>query len=150
MDFLKTLEASARDADRALQIILDHFRAQIGTIHVLEADGMLHLRAHTAGIPQPVLAASRVIPVGKGIAGLAVQRKAPVNMCNLQTDASGDARPGARTTGAMGSICVPLFVGEEVVGALGIASLAERTFTPEEEALLMEAGKLVAAASRPS
>src|SRR6516162_5327634 len=125
--------AVSANYDEALRQILAEFKAQIGTIHTLEPDGMLHMRAHTPGIPEPVLAASRVIPVGKGIAGLAVERKAPVNLCNLQSDKSGDARPGAKATGAMGSLCVPMMDGERPVGALGIAAMGERQFTKEEE-----------------
>ena len=37
-----------------------------------------------------VLATIATIPVGKGMAGLAVERGRPVDACNLQTDASGD------------------------------------------------------------
>ena len=133
--------------DKALELILAEFSAQIGTIHVLEADGMLHLRAHTKGIPEPVLAASRVIPIGKGIAGLAVERKAAVNMCNLQTDKSGDARPGAKTTGAMGSLCVPMLDGDDAKGALGIAAMGERNFTKDEEERLLAYGRELAKVS---
>jgi len=138
------IERLGPDFDQSLRTILTHFGAQIGTIHKLGPDGMLHMCAHTPGIPEQVLAVTRVIPVGKGIAGLAVQRKAPVNMCNLQQDKSGDARPGAAATGAMGSLCVPMMVGDQAVGALGIASLGERTFTDAEVAQLLEAGKILA------
>jgi signal transduction protein with GAF and PtsI domain len=129
------------DYDQALRMILADFGAQIGTIHTLEPDGMLHMRAHTPGIPEPVLAATRVIPIGKGIAGLAVERKAPVTLCNLQKDESGDARPGAKATGAMGTLCVPLMEGDRAVGALGIASMGERQFTKEEEDRLLGYGR---------
>jgi GAF domain-containing protein len=142
----RALVDAGHDLDRALSAILGHFGAQIGTIHVLEADGMLHLRAHTAGLPEPVLAATRVIPIGKGIAGLAVQRKEPVNLCNLQTDTSGAARPGARATGAGGSICVPILRGDHAVGALGIATVAEREFTADEIASLQDAAGTLALA----
>jgi L-methionine (R)-S-oxide reductase len=136
--------ALPHDYDEALRQILAEFKAQIGTIHTLEPDGMLHMRAHSKGIPEPVLAASRVIPVGKGIAGLAVERKAPVNMCNLQTDKSGDARPGAKASGAMGSLCVPMMDGERAAGALGIAAMGERQFTKEEEDRLFAYGRELA------
>jgi L-methionine (R)-S-oxide reductase len=144
MDLLSAIRAQGKNLESALLDILTHFRAQIGTIHTLEADGMLHLRAHTPGIPEPVLAASRLIPVGKGIAGLAVERKEPVNMCNLQTDKSGDARPGAKATGAGGALCVPMLAGDQAVGALGIATVAERDFTAEETELLLQVGRVLA------
>jgi putative methionine-R-sulfoxide reductase with GAF domain len=88
------------------------------------------------------------IPVGKGIAGLAVERKAPVDLCNLQTDQSGAARPGARQTGVKGSICVPLMAGETVLGALGIGTSQERQFREDETELLLAVGRILA--SHPS
>ena len=63
-----------------------------------------------------------------------MERKAPVNLCNLQKDQSGDVRPGARATGAMGSVCVPMMAGDRAVGALGIAMTGERDFTEPEVA----------------
>src|SRR4030095_6865876 len=138
------LEGLGPDFEQSLRVIVAHFKAQIGTIHTLGPDGMLHMRAHTPGIPEQVLAVTQVIPIGKGIAGLAVERKAPVNLCNLQKDQSGDVRPGARATGAMGSVCVPMMVGDRAVGALGIAMTGERDFTDEEVATLLDAGTLLA------
>jgi putative methionine-R-sulfoxide reductase with GAF domain len=104
-------------------------------------DGALHLEAASAGIPDAVLNIVRVVPVGKGMAGLAVQRKEPVNSCNIQTDTTGDVRPGARATGLQGSIVVPLMRDGTAVGALGIANHRERTFTDDEAASLMQIGQ---------
>jgi GAF domain-containing protein len=97
-------------------------------------------------MPPPVLDVIRVIPVGKGMAGLAAERRAPVTACNLQTDTSGDVRPGAKATGLEGAICVPILDGEAAIGALGVANRAEREFTPEEQALLLELGRAIAGA----
>ena len=126
--------------------IVSDFAADSGTIHFLGDDGLLHLAAASPGIPDVVLDTIRTIPVGKGMAGLAVERKAPVNACNLQTDTSGDVRPGAKVTGLAGSIVVPIFDGETVVGTLGVANRAERTFTDDEIARLIEEGRQMAAA----
>lgn len=138
--FLQNL-AEVTDPDGLLQATLERFGVETGTIHVLETDGLLHLRAVAGSLPAPVLEAIRVIPVGKGIAGLAVERQEPVNLCNLQTDSSGAARPAARSTGVQGSICVPMMIDGKAVGALGIGTYRERTFTEEEIALLLEAGR---------
>jgi L-methionine (R)-S-oxide reductase len=132
------------DLEQSLRVILGHFEAEVGTIHTLEADGLLHLRAHTAGIPESVLAATRVIPIGKGMAGLAVERRAPVNVCNIQQDKSGDVRPGAQATGAKGSLCVPMMAADRAVGALGIACVRERNFSEAEVRALLEAGRALA------
>jgi signal transduction protein with GAF and PtsI domain len=147
--FLDALAHLLRDDlewDRALARILERFGADSGTIHLLEDDGLLHLKSASAGIPAVVLDTVRTVPVGKGMAGLAVERREPVNACNLQTDASGDVRPGARATGLQGSIVVPILRGSEAIGALGIANRSERTFTDDEAAALLEVGKVLARA----
>ncbi|MBI3470785.1 MAG: GAF domain-containing protein, partial [Candidatus Solibacter usitatus] len=91
-----------------------------------------------------VLKAVETVPVGKGMAGLAVERAQPVTACNIQTDSSGDVRPGARATGLQGAIVVPILLGERAVGALGIANRRERVFTEEETALLVAVGRKIA------
>jgi L-methionine (R)-S-oxide reductase len=123
--------------------VLECFDADSGTIHVLGGDGVLHLEAASDGIPQVVLDTVRDVPVGKGMAGLAVERKAPVNSCNIQTDVTGDVRPGARATGLLGSLVVPILKGEAAIGALGIANHRERTFTDEEAGLLLDVGRVL-------
>jgi GAF domain-containing protein len=146
-EFLSGIEASMKTAgvwDQLLGRILEQFSADSGTIHMLGDDGALHLKAASAGIPQFVLDTVRIVPVGKGMAGLAVERKEAVQACNLQTDTTGDVRPGARATGLQGSIVVPILRDDAAVGALGVANRAERTFTDEETALLVDVGRLLA------
>ncbi len=138
------IPTDASSNDVALARVVAQFAADSGTIHFLGGDGLLHLAAVTPGMPDVVLATIRSIPVGKGMAGLAVERRAPVDACNIQTDASGDVRPGARATGLAGAIVVPIFKGGEVVGALGIANRAERTFTDAEIEQLVEVGRELA------
>ncbi len=135
---------AARSYSEALGLTIAHFRADSGTIHMLEPDGVLHLKAASEGLPDAVLAIVRTVPVGKGMAGLAVERGQPVGACNIQADSSGDVRPGARATGMEGAVVVPIFDGAKAVGALGIANRVERTFSNEETALLIEAGKAIA------
>ncbi|MCC6763572.1 MAG: GAF domain-containing protein [Deltaproteobacteria bacterium] len=130
----------------ALRMIQEDFGAEIGTIHRLDPDEHLHLVAASAGLPAPVLAASRRIPLGKGIAGEAAQTARPVTLCNLQTDTSGVARPGARATGAGGSLCVPILDGARVVGTLGIGWMRERAIADEEAARLTALGRVLGAA----
>jgi GAF domain-containing protein len=138
--------ARAGELERALRLAIEGLAAETGTLHLLREDGNLHLAAAGGGMPPPVLDVIRVIPVGKGMAGLAAERRAPVTACNLQTDTSGDVRPGAKATGLEGAICVPILDGEAAIGALGVANRAEREFTPEEQALLLELGRAIAGA----
>ena len=124
-------------------------RAETGTIHWVGADGRLHLGAVVGCFPPPVMEAIRVIPVGKGLAGLAAERRACVTVCNLQSDASGQARPGARATGMEGAITAPCIAGDgTLVGVVGVANAGERTFTEAEQDALLAHGKHLAEARR--
>ena len=95
-------------------------------------------------VPEPVLAAARRIPLGKGIAGETALTGRPVSLCNLQTDTSGVARPGAKATGAQGALCVPILRADQIVGTLGIGVRGERAFTDAETDELLAAGRLLA------
>lgn len=142
-ELLDKIGKVAGERTKVMDLVLAHFDADTGTIHMIGPDGLLHLEAWAGGIPEPLLDIIRTIPVGKGIAGLAVQRREPVNLCNLQTDQSGDVRPGARATGVQGSICVPMMAGATAVGALGIATRRERDFTGDEVELLQQVGRVL-------
>ena len=142
--FLDQVRTATHDPNRALRLTLGYFQADTGTIHELGSDGVLHLTAWTEGIPDHLLPLIRDVPVGKGIAGLAVERREPVDLCNLQTDDSGTARPKARETGVKGSICVPMMAGGRAMGALGIGTLEEREFREDEIELLMAVGRVLA------
>jgi signal transduction protein with GAF and PtsI domain len=127
-----------------LEKLTAHFDCPVGTVHMIEAsDGMLHLRAQK-GLPPFVLDKVQVIPVGKGMAGIAAERKEPVQVCNLQTDDSGVARPSAKMTQMEGSLAAPMMVGGEVRGVLGVAKPTAYDFSSDETELLMAAGSLLA------
>ena len=115
---------------------LQHFGCQAGTVH-LWRDGALKLAAYS-GIPPHVAQIFETVPIGKGIAGLAAERREPITICNLQTDASGQARPGAKATGMEGSIAVPMLAGGELRGVLGIAKAAAYDWSDGETRLLMQ------------
>jgi putative methionine-R-sulfoxide reductase with GAF domain len=134
------------DDQAALAGIVRAFSAESGTIHWVGGDGLLHLAACVGHFPPPVMDAIRVIPVGKGLAGLAAERRTCVTVCNLQTDDSGQARPAARATGMEGAITAPCLAHDgRVVGVIGVANTQARTFTDAEQASLLEHGRSLAA-----
>jgi signal transduction protein with GAF and PtsI domain len=133
--------------DASLHDILDrvlrHFDGAVGTIHRLDPDsGMLQLRA-SRGLPEVLLPRTQMIPIGKGMAGLAAQRRQPVQVCNLQTDTGCVAKPGAKETKMEGSIAVPMLVADRLHGVLGVGKPVVHEFSAEETALLAQiAGKI--------
>ncbi|MFD3001646.1 GAF domain-containing protein [Pontibacter toksunensis] len=132
---------AAVDWQQLLIEIIDAFDCTTGTIHILnQGTGQLELKAHE-GIPPFLLPKMNSIPIGKGMAGIAAERKEPVEMCNLQTDDSGVARPAAKETKVEGSIAIPMLLNGDLYGTLGIAKPVPYDFTEEETTDLMRIGE---------
>jgi signal transduction protein with GAF and PtsI domain len=129
-----------------LDRLLAHFDCVTGTVHLLDDSGMLELLAQR-GIPDSIIDKVSRIPVGKGMAGLAAERRKPVQVCNLQTDDSGDVRPAAKDTKMAGSVAAPMFdAAGELVGTLGVAKPVAYDFSDEEMQLLEAVGRTIAEA----
>jgi L-methionine (R)-S-oxide reductase len=109
-----------------------------GTVHVRRAE-LLELEA-AVQIPEPVRNATRTVARGKGMAGLAWERREPVQTCNLQSDRSGDVRPGARAVAAQAAVALPVSdAAGELRAVVGIAFAEERELGREELARLERA-----------
>ncbi|MEX0884131.1 MAG: GAF domain-containing protein, partial [Cyclobacteriaceae bacterium] len=81
-----------------LENILSLFDCSTGTLHILEREPNLLILKAQVGVPGFLLPKMSQIPIGKGMAGIAAERKEAVQVCNLQTDESGVVRPGAKDT----------------------------------------------------
>jgi len=124
--------------------VLEEFDCVTGTIHRTDAQtGMLVLTAHQ-GIPPFVLDKIQSIPFGKGIAGCAAERREAVQLCNLQIDATGVAKPAAKQTNVQGALAIPLINDEnKVVGVLGIGKMQPYEFSDEEISQINFIGKII-------
>lgn len=123
-----------------LETLLKNFGCETGTIHqALDGARVLTLVCQI-GVPEFLIEKIAVIPFGKGIAGVAAERKEPVELCNLQQDLGGVAKVDARQTGVSGSLAVPIFspTSGAVIGTLGIGKFAPYEFTTEEKQRLMD------------
>ncbi|MFO1152636.1 MAG: GAF domain-containing protein [Rhodospirillales bacterium] len=137
---------------RALDAVAGAFAAPTATLHVIDAasDPLRPdlIAVADRGLPEAVRVHTRRIPYGRGMAGICAERRQPVTVCNLQTDASGVVRPGARETGVAGAIVVPLFApsNDRLIGTLGIGKTGEHTYTEGEQQLLAACGAVLAEA----
>jgi len=135
------------DFDAFLQSTLAEFACQTGTIHRTQADGRTLELVARAGIPEALLDKIALIPFGKGIAGAAAETREPVELCNLQQDLGGVAKPDARATGVAGSLAVPVFSQDgAVIGTLGIGKYTPYEFSTAEKAALAARAESIAAA----
>lgn len=128
------------ELERWLQHFVTERKGAAGTVHLFE-NGGLRL-ASTVNIPPPVQQAVAWVPSGKGMAGLALERREPIQTCNLKEDNSGNVRPGAKAVNAQAAVALPISDGSAGVRAVvGIAFAHEHEFTQ------IELDELTAAAS---
>src|SRR4051812_44429368 len=123
------------DTETKIEAWLERFLAQqgatSGTIHLVR-DGGLRLAA-AVNIPPAVQQVVAWVPNGKGMAGLALERREPILTCNLKEDRSGNVKPGAKAVDARAAVAIP--VNDEagnVRAVVGIAFLEERDFSSGE------------------
>ena len=124
-----------------LNIWLSEFLARnggiAGTVHLRRGE-VLELSA-AVNIPANVQEITASIPKGKGMAGIALERGEAVQTCNLQEDASGDVRPGARAVDAKAAVAIPVHGGsDEIRAVVGIAFSDERELSDQAIAKISE------------
>jgi len=132
-DLIRSAPTQEQGAEQALGAILDATTTTSGTVHLIPPGGQMMELLAARDIPPVVLDKVRTIPIGKGMAGVAVEKRQPVTTCNLQQDdAGGIIRQGARATGVQGALAVPIIVDDDAIGALGVATREPRDFTRAE------------------
>lgn len=133
------------DLEKILRDTLATLNSETGTIHKLHEPTQLLRILAQVGLPPQLLDMVSIIPVGKGIAGECAQKNRPVTMCNLQTDTSGVAKPGAKQTGVGGAVCVPIRNGDKVIGTFGIGTKREYEYSAAEINSLQDTANSLAA-----
>ena len=112
-----------------------------GTVHRVVAADLMELDA-AVNIPPPVQAATRQIPAGKGMAGIAMAEDRCVSTCNLREDQSGAVKPGAKAVGAGAAVAFPVHdAAGKVRAVVGIAWQEERALTDAELRALQREGE---------
>jgi hypothetical protein len=135
------MAASAIDVGQWLRDFVAKHGGVAGTVHEHREEGLLEMVA-AHNIPEQVQQVTARIPRGKGMAGLALERNAPISTCNLQSDSSGNVRPGAKAVGAQAAVALPVHdAAGRVRAVVGIAFLGERDLSDEE---LAEIGRAAA------
>lgn len=143
------LSVSSPDWSAVLVKVLANFQCATGTIHRTDSSTGLLTLVTQHGIPPHVLPMLLPkidnIPFGKGIAGCAAQRKEAVQLCNLQEDLGGVAKPDAQKTNVQGALAVPIVGADgKVLGVLGIGKMQPYEFNDSEVADLNAVAGLLA------
>jgi putative methionine-R-sulfoxide reductase with GAF domain len=135
--------SDARTVEGALKDAIREFGCTSGTVHRADGD-TLHLVA-AEDIPGEVLERVETVPIGKGMAGVAAERREPVATCDLQADDGGVAKEGARATGLKGTIAVPMLSADGTLeGVLGVGKPEEHEFSAREREDLLDTARRIA------
>ena len=122
-----------------LETFIRRHQGIAGSVHRRSGPDELALVA-TVNIPEVVKNIVQRVPRGKGMAGLALERNAAISSCNIQSDATGQVRPGARAVDAQAAVALPVQNPDgEVRAVVGIAFANERTLTDSELQALADA-----------
>ncbi|HKQ68338.1 MAG TPA: GAF domain-containing protein [Polyangiaceae bacterium] len=149
LDIVRQAPNAEEGARLALEAILEATHTGSGTVHLMAAGETVMKLFASKNIPPFVLEKVQLIPVGKGMGGVAVEKRQPVTTCNLQTDdAGGVIRQGARETGVQGALAVPMIHGDDAIGALGVATQMPRDFTRVEIDEILAMGSALGRALR--
>lgn len=129
------------ERNQAQQEWLESFIARhdgvAGTVHVQRGEDLYLTAAHN--IPPQVVAVVAHVPRGKGMAGAAQIKKEPVQTCNLQTDETGNVKPGAKAVAAQAAVALPVLdAAGAVCAVVGIAWVKEGEIASAEERAMMK------------
>ncbi len=106
-----------------------------GTVHRRSGEDLLLVAA--MNIPPKVQDIVRVVPKGKGMAGLAFLQDTAIATCNIRDDNTGRVKPGAKAIDARAGVALPVHDGAGAVRAVvGIAFMEEKELTESELAAL--------------
>ena len=120
-----------------LESVVAQLGAIAGTVHVQRGEDLYLTAAHN--IPPHVVAIVAHVRHGTGMAGMAQVKKQPVQTCNLQTDETGNIKPGAKAVDAQAAIALPVLDEAGTVRAVvGIAWSKEGEIGEDEEKILMK------------
>ncbi|MGW0713066.1 GAF domain-containing protein [Streptomyces sp. NPDC002643] len=108
----------------------------VGSVHLSEPadEGEIVLVA-SHNLPPSVRNGTATIPLGKGMAGTAAQRREAVAISDFQSDTTGVAVRGGRAAGSKGSLTLPVFDPEDDTRLLAVVGLGfpeQRDFTPAD------------------
>lgn len=116
----------------------DHF----GVLFVDESQGVLHPHHSYRGVNADTLEKWRDVPLGQGVAGTVAATGKPL----LLPDVRQHANYLNVTSATRSELCVPLKVGETVIGVINAESDQPSFFTRDDERLLLTiAGQLATA-----
>lgn len=116
--------------DRVVRLIASNMVAEVCSVYVLRADGMLELYA-TEGLKREAVH-SASLKVGQGLVGTIAEEARPLNLSEAQSHPSFAYLPETGEEIYNAFLGVPILRGGRTLGVLVVQNRARRTYTEEE------------------
>src|SRR5205823_5948488 len=130
---------------RVVEAAVELLDSAIARLWLVDDDGARLTLGAAAG-PMPDPEGLRAMPIGEGLVGLVVARRAPVTMVDVPNDPRVRNAARLHAEGIVSAAGVPLMIGDRVIGALAVGTREPREPTPEELSLLQSLGNQAAIA----
>jgi PAS domain S-box-containing protein len=128
---------------RVIELATEVTGADVGAIALLSPDGKSLRFEHLSGLPEALK--DEPLPRGEGLAWRVIETRAPVTFDDYQ-DMPG-AHPSWKKAGLRAVLGVPLIVGDEIIGVMGLHSLRpDWTFHQEQIDMAQAIGRVAAIA----
>ena len=128
---MNTPSGDGQKLQEAFKSYLAEHESVAGSVHTVRGETLV--LAASMNLPEPVREVVAVVPKGKGMAGLALERRRAVMTCDLQSDETGDVQPGARAVAASAAVAIPILdPSGDVRAVVGLAFARERQITDDE------------------
>jgi PAS domain S-box-containing protein len=132
--------------DRVLRLAADVSRADSGALAILAPDGQSLSFQHVFGLPESLKVPN--VPRGRGLTWRVIENREAVLLVDYR--ASPHAIPAWIEAGIRSTLGVPLIVGEEVVGAIGLFSQQAGSFEAGQVEMVQAIARMAAVAIRNS
>jgi L-methionine (R)-S-oxide reductase len=138
------LQNARPDVTAWLSGFVERHGGLMGSVHLTEpaAEGeMVLVAAHNLSVS--IQNGAAIAEIGKGMAGVTAQRRAPLTFADLKTDTSDIPHPQDRDSGSRGSIIVPILAADrdnEIAAVVGLGFPTPREFSePDVKAYVADA-----------
>lgn len=128
--------------DRVVRVIAQNMVAEVCSIYLVRAGGVLELFA-TEGLKEEAVHQTR-LSVGEGLVGLVAERGLPLNLSEAPTHRRFAYRPETGEEIYHSFLGVPILRGGRVSGVLVVQNVTPRSYYPEEVEALQTISMVIA------
>ncbi len=116
--------------DRLVRLVAEHFQAEVCSVYILKAEGILELFA-TRGLRAEAVHRTR-LRLGEGLVGDIAEAARPLAFLDAQAHPKFAYRPETGEEIYQSFLGVPILRADQVLGTVAVQNVRRRSYSPEE------------------